>query len=51
MMKPRCILAIDPGLTGALAFYFPAQDAITAEDMPVAAGNVDAATLAARIAQ
>jgi hypothetical protein len=50
MTKP-CILAVDPGLSGALAFYFPAQDAISAEDMPVAAGDVDASTLAARISQ
>jgi crossover junction endodeoxyribonuclease RuvC len=50
MTRP-CILAVDPGLSGALAFYFPAQDAITAEDMPVVSGDVDAATLAARIAQ
>jgi len=46
-----CILAVDPGLTGALAFYFPAQDAISAEDMPVVGGDVDAATLDACIAQ
>ena len=50
MTKP-CILAVNPGLTGALAFYFPAQDAITAEDMPIVSGDVDAATLVARIAQ
>jgi Protein of unknown function (DUF3102) len=48
-----CILGVDPGLTGALEFYFPAHDAISAEveDMPVVASDVDAATLAARIAQ
>ncbi len=46
-----CILAFDPGLTGALAFLFPAQDAITSEDMPVAGGDIDAATVAARIEQ
>jgi hypothetical protein len=50
-MTQPCILAVDPGLSGALAFYFPTVDAITAEDMPVAAGNVDAATITARIAQ
>jgi hypothetical protein len=47
----KCILAVDPGLTGAIAFLFPAQDAITVDDMPVAGGDVDAATLFARIAQ
>ncbi len=46
-----CILAVDPGLTGAFAFYFPTQGAITADPMPVAGGDIDAATLAARIAQ
>jgi hypothetical protein len=50
-MTKACILAVDPGLSGALAFYFTAQDAISAEDMPVVAGDVDASTLAARIAQ
>jgi crossover junction endodeoxyribonuclease RuvC len=48
----HCILGIDPGLSGAVAFYFPeAPDRVIAEDMPVAAGMVDCATLAARIRQ
>ncbi len=51
MIAPSCIIGVDPGLAGAIAFYFPAQNAVTVEDMPVAAGDVDAATLAARIAQ
>lgn len=47
-----CILGIDPGISGGLAFYFPTEpDKISAEDMPVAAGEVDAATLAQRINQ
>jgi crossover junction endodeoxyribonuclease RuvC len=46
-----CIMGVDPGLTGALSFYFQNQGAISAEDMPVVAGDIDAATLAARIAQ
>jgi hypothetical protein len=47
-----CILGIDPGLSGACAYYFPsAPDRVAAEDMPVVAGAVDCATLAARIAQ
>jgi hypothetical protein len=46
------ILGIDPGLSGAIAFYFPvAADRVAAEDMPVVAGAVDCATLAARIVQ
>src|SRR5664280_3568104 len=51
MTAPACILGVDPGLGGAIAFYFPAQGAISVEDMPVVGGDVDAATLAARIAQ
>jgi crossover junction endodeoxyribonuclease RuvC len=48
----NCIMGLDPGLSGACAFFFPdAPDRIVAEDMPVVAGEVDAATLAARIIQ
>jgi len=51
-MTASCILGIDPGLTGAVAFFFPsAPDRVAAEDMPVVAGEVDCATLAARISQ
>lgn len=40
--KTACIVAIDPGLTGAVAFYFPsAPDRIAVEDMPVVNGEVD----------
>ena len=47
-----CILGIDPGLSGALGFYFPAvPDRATAEDLPVAGNEIDAATLACRIEQ
>lgn len=45
-----CILGIDPGVSGAIAFYYPSiPDKVAADDMPTAAGEVDAATLAARI--
>jgi hypothetical protein len=47
-----CICGIDPGLSGGVAFFFPAApDRIIAEDMPVVAGELDCATLAARIRQ
>jgi hypothetical protein len=47
-----CVLGIDPGLTGACAFYFPtAPDRVVAENTPAVAGEVDCATLAARILQ
>jgi hypothetical protein len=51
-MTARCILGVDPGIGGAIAFYFPeAPDRAAAEDMPVVDGNVDCATLGARIRQ
>jgi crossover junction endodeoxyribonuclease RuvC len=40
------------GEPGAIAFFFPvAPDRVAAEDMPAAGGEVDCATLAARIIQ
>jgi hypothetical protein len=51
MSGPRCILGIDPGLEGALAFFFPDNPhRVACQDMPCVAGNVDAITLAASIA-
>lgn len=51
MTAEPCILGVDPGLSGALAFYFPARpELISAEDMPTVGKVVDAATLARRIA-
>jgi crossover junction endodeoxyribonuclease RuvC len=51
-MTAPCILGIDPGLSGACAFFFPSvPDRVAAEDMPAVAGEVDCATLAARILQ
>jgi crossover junction endodeoxyribonuclease RuvC len=47
---PFCILGVDPGISGAIAFYFPSHpQMISSEDIPVVAGEIDAATLAARI--
>ena len=48
-----CIAAFDPGSSsGAVAFYFPFHPGqISAEDLPVVAGQVDPATLAARLKQ
>jgi crossover junction endodeoxyribonuclease RuvC len=38
-----CILGIDPGLSCAIAFYFPGcPDLVAAEDMPVAGGEINA---------
>ncbi len=49
-MSGDCILGVDFALC-AIAFYFSTPRVVSAEDMPIADGNVDAATLAARIAQ
>ncbi|MCP1931800.1 hypothetical protein [Bradyrhizobium elkanii] len=46
----RCILGIDPGMSGAIAFYFPDHpERVSVEDMPIAAGDVDAVNLAKRV--
>ena len=52
-VSTRCIAAFDPGsVSGASAFLFaPWLDKVTAEDLPVVNGQVDGATLAARLKQ
>ena len=51
-MTSLCIMGCDPGISGAIAFFFAnAPHMVSAEDMPVCAGDVDAATLADRIKQ
>lgn len=45
-----CTLGVDPGLTGAIAFYYSHYpDLIAVEDMPVIGGEISCADLAARI--
>ena len=39
------ILAIDPGLSGALAFYYPIKNAVRVYDMPRVENEIDAAEL------
>ncbi|RWD62553.1 MAG: hypothetical protein EOS36_14925 [Mesorhizobium sp.] len=52
MSSATCIFGVDPGLSGAIAFYFPAAaDRIAAYDMPIVAKSIDAAALARRIEQ
>lgn len=47
-----CILGVDPGLSGACAFFFPSEPhLISVYDMPIAGGEIDAVTLAQRIEQ
>lgn len=48
----KCILGIDPGVSGAIAFYFPdAPDRVLAEDVPTVYDQIAAATLFDRIKQ
>lgn len=50
MSVDRCILGIDPGISGAIAFYFPGVPSrVRAEDVPVAGGEISAAGLTDRI--
>lgn len=47
-----CICAVDVGLTGALAFYFPdAPDRVAVEDIPVVNGRIAPSLLHERIVQ
>ena len=39
------ILAVDPGLTGALAFYYPVKNGVITYDMPRVENEIDAAEL------
>lgn len=51
-MTEPCICAIDPGLTGAVAFFFPsAPDRVRVEDLPAVGGEIDVAALVRRIQQ
>lgn len=49
----RCVLAIDPGASGACVFYFPdeAPGRIAVHDMPVADGQVSCVHLASLVRQ
>ena len=47
-----CVMGIDPGLTGGIAFYFEAvPERVSVMDMPVVAGEVDPHALERRIRQ
>jgi len=42
MSRELCLMAIDPGVTGAVAFFFPDRpERIAVEDMPAADGAVN----------
>lgn len=52
MTRQICILGIDPGASGAMAFYFPkAPQLVSAEDLPAINGRITAAALYERIFQ
>lgn len=45
-MNYKCIMGIDPGISGAVAFYFPDQRAgISAYDVPVVGKEINASAL------
>ena len=47
MPSINCILGVDPGLSGAIAFYFPSEPStVSVFDMPVADGAVSAPEVA-----
>lgn len=49
-LPQRCIMGIDPGLSGAIAFLFVDDPhRVAVEDMPVVDGNVSASLLAQKI--
>jgi len=43
---PWCVMGIDPGISGAIAFFFPDQDRVAVYDMPVANNIVNGAEMA-----
>jgi crossover junction endodeoxyribonuclease RuvC len=45
---PWCIMGIDPGMSGAIAFFYPEQDRVAVYDMP-SANNVVSGAEVARI--
>ncbi len=50
MSDDRCVMGIDPGLSGAIAFLFTRDPhRVAVEDMPVVDGNVSAPILAQTI--
>jgi len=51
-MKNYCVCGIDPGLSGAIAFYYSTHpNLVSSEDMPTVAGEINCAEVAERIRQ
>ena len=47
----KIILGVDPGASGAVAFYVPSENRIAVHDMPTVGKDVDGATLAALVSK
>lgn len=51
-MTETCICAIDPGLSGAVAFLFPSlPERVSVEDIPTVNGRIDVQALSRRVQQ
>lgn len=51
-MAIECIMGVDPGLNGAISFYFPSHpERVSVDDMPVVAGDINCVEIAALIRQ
>jgi hypothetical protein len=49
-MSGTCVMGVDPGLSGAIAFYFVGHPhGVSVDDVPVAGGQVDPVALTALI--
>jgi hypothetical protein len=49
-LRSTCVMGIDPGVSGAVAFYFADHpNGVIAEDVPIAGGQVDPVALTALI--
>lgn len=52
MTAVDCIMAVDSGLSGAIAFYFPsAPERVSVDDVPVVDGVINGVALAQRVEQ
>lgn len=50
-MKYSCVMGVDPGISGAVAFYFPEFNDVSVYDVPVVDGQVNGPALADLILQ
>ena len=50
-MKYSCVMGVDPGISGAVAFYFPEFKDVSVYDVPVVDGQVNGPALADLIRQ